>query len=62
MNNMTETHAEFQVSPSLIIRYMEGNHLALIDPVTNNAFVILAKEIMLFKSLLWQIATYEGAN
>lgn len=59
---MVETHAEFHVSPSLVIRYMEGNHLALIDPVTNSTFVILAKEVPLVKALLWQIATYEGSN
>lgn len=57
-----ECYAEYEVSPSLFIRYIEGNHVVLFDPITNTSFVILAKEVMLFKSLLWQIATYEGAN
>lgn len=57
-----KVYAEYHVSPSLVIRYVEGKHMVFIDPITNTSFVVLAKEMPLLKPLLWQIATYEGAN
>jgi hypothetical protein len=57
-----EVVAEYHVSPSLVIQYLEGKHMVFIDPITKTNFVILAKEMPLLKTLLWQICTYEGAN